>query len=123
MENGTDGAAEQEKEVAGVIPLYAVVYKSEKSKKQANEKHPEFACVHKSKIKEKQEAPTIPNYATVDESQKFQEVPPDYAEKDKFITTKKRIDKNIYAETFDEPKKVCILVFLLYYTTIYHLQV
>ena len=48
--------------------------------------------MHKSKIKEKQEAPTIPNYATVDESQKFQEVPPDYAEKDKFITTKKRIE-------------------------------
>ena len=118
MENGTDGAAEQEKEVAGVIPFYAVVCKSKKSKKQAHEKHLEFACVNKSKIKEKQEAPTIPTYATVDEYQKFHEVPPDYAEKDKFITKKKKIDKNIYAETLDEPKKVCILAFLLYYTTI-----
>ena len=114
LENGTDGAAEQEKEVAGVIPFYAVVYKSKKSKKQADEKHPEFACVNKSKINEKQEAPTIPTYATVDESQKFHEVPPDYAEKDKLITKKKKIDKNIYAETLDEPKKVCILAFLLY---------
>ena len=123
VENGTDGASEQEKEVAGVIPFYAVVYKSKRSKKQADEKHPEFACVNKSKIKEKQEAPTIPTYATVDESQKFHEVPPDCAEKDKFITKKKKIDKNIFAETLDEPKKVCILAFLLYYTTIYHLQV
>ena len=123
VENGTDGAAEQEKEVPGVIRVHAVVYKSKKSKKQADEKHPEFACVNKSKIKEKQEAPTIPTYATVDESQKFQEVPPDYAEKDKFITKKKKIGENIYAELLDEPKKVCILVFLLYYSTIYHLQV
>ncbi|XP_015772455.1 PREDICTED: uncharacterized protein LOC107350732 isoform X2 [Acropora digitifera] len=92
LENGTDGAAEQEKEVAGVIPFYAVVYKSKKSKKQADEKHPE--------------APTIPTYATVDESQKFHEVPPDNAEKDKLITKKKKIDKNIYAETLDEPKKI-----------------
>ena len=102
--NETDGAAEQEKEVVGVIPTYAVVDKSKKSKKQTDEKPPE--------------APTIPTYATVDESQKFHKVPPDYAEKDKFITKKKKIDKNIYAETLDEPKKVCILAFLLYYTTI-----
>ena len=121
--NGTVGAAEQETEVTGVIPTYAVVDKSKKSKKQADEKPPEYAVVDKSKIKEKQEASTIPTYATTDESEKFQEVPPGYAEKDKFIKKKKKIDdKNLY-ETLDEPKKVCILVFLIYYTAIYHLQI
>ena len=39
VENGSDGAAEQQKEVAGDIPFYAVVYKSKNSKKQAHEKH------------------------------------------------------------------------------------
>ena len=123
VENGTDGAAEQEKEVAGVIPTYAAVYKSKKSKKQADEKPPEFAVVDKSKMKEKQEAPTIATYATVDKSEQFQEAPPGYAEKDKFITKKEKIDKSSSLETLDEPKKVCVLVFLLYYTAIYHLQI
>ena len=83
---------------------YAVVYKSKKSKKQAEEKPPEFAVVNISKIKEKQEARTIPTYATIDESEKFQKVPPGH-------------------ETLDEPKKVCILIFLLHYTAIYRLEI
>ena len=115
--NETDGAAEQEKEVVGVIPTYAVVDKSKKSKKRTDKKPPEFAIVNKSKIKEKQEAPTIPTSATTDESENFQEVPPSYAEEDRLMTKKKRDDKN-NEETLDGPEKVCTLVFLLYYTTI-----
>lgn len=101
--NETDGAAEQEKEVVGVIPTYAVVDKSKKSKKQTDEKPPE--------------APTIPTYATTDESENFQEVPPSCAEKDRLMTKKKRDDRN-NKETLDGPEKVCTFVFLLYYTTI-----
>ena len=107
--NGTDGAAEQETEVAG--------------KKQADIKPTEYSVVDKSKIKEKQETPTILTYATVDESEKFQEVPPSYAEKDKLIKRKKKIDdKNPY-DTLAEQKRICILAFLIYNTAIYHLQI
>lgn len=88
--NETDGAAEQEKEVVGVIPTYAVVDKSKKSKKQTDEKPPE--------------APTIPTYATTDESENFQEVPPSCAEKDRLMTKKKRDDRN-NKETLDGPEK------------------
>ncbi|XP_015772432.1 PREDICTED: uncharacterized protein LOC107350706 [Acropora digitifera] len=59
VENGTHGAAEQEKEVAGVIPFYAVLYKSKKSKKQADEKHPEFIT-----------KPPVPLYANAGDFQK-----------------------------------------------------
>ena len=52
-----------------------------------------------------------------------EEVPPVYAEVDKSKKKKKTIDdKNLY-ETLDEPKKVYILVFLIYYTAINHLQI
>ena len=54
---------------------------------------------------------------------KLREVPPVYAEVDKSKKKTKKIDdKNLY-ETLDEPKKVFILVFLLYNIAIYHLQI
>ena len=53
--NETDDAAEQEKEVAGVIPTYAVMDMSKKSKKQADKRPPEYVVMDKSKKKEKQE--------------------------------------------------------------------
>ena len=53
--NGTDGAAEQEKE--GAFPNYDLVDKSKKSKKQADEKPPGFAFVDRSKIKESKKHP------------------------------------------------------------------
>ncbi|XP_015747811.1 PREDICTED: uncharacterized protein LOC107327578 [Acropora digitifera] len=108
--NGPDGAAEQEIEVAGAIPTYAVVNKSKKSKKQADEKPPEYAIVDKSKKKEEQEPAAIPTYAAVDKSKKKkksrEEVPPVYAEVDKSKKKKKKKidDKNLY-ENLDEPKK------------------
>ncbi|XP_067052060.1 uncharacterized protein [Acropora muricata] len=116
--NGTDRAAEQEIEVAGAIPAYAVGDKSKRSKKQADEKPPEYAVVDKSKKKEKQEAAAIPTYAAVDKSKKKkksrEEVPPVYAEVDKSKKKKKKIDdKNLY-ETLDEPKKEKKLGELLY---------
>ena len=120
--NGTDGAAEQEIGVAGAIPTYTVVDKSKKSKKQADEKPPEYAVVDKSQKKEKQEVAAVPTYAAVDKSKKKkksrEEVPAVYAEVDKSKKKKKKInDKNLY-ENFDEPKKVCISIFLIYYTAI-----
>ena len=124
--SGSDGAAEQEIEVAGVIPTYAVVEKSQKSKKQADEKPREYAVVDKSKKNEKQEAATIPSYAAVDKSKKkkvSEEVPSVYTEVDKSMNKKKEIDDKSLYETLDEPKEVCILVFLIYYTAIYHLQI
>ena len=74
-------------------------------------------------------AAAIPTYAVVDKSNKKknkklrEEVPPVYAEVNKSKKKKKKVDdKNLY-ETLDEPKKVCILVFLIYYTAIKnHLQ-
>ncbi|XP_067030249.1 uncharacterized protein [Acropora muricata] len=107
--NGPDGAAEQEIGVAGVIPTYAVVDKSKKSKKLADEKTPEYAVVDKSQKKEKQEVGAVPTYAAVDKSKKKkksrEEVPAVYAEVDKSKKKKKKInDKNLY-ENFDEPKK------------------
>ena len=52
-----------------------------------------------------------------------EEVPPVYAVVDKSKKKKKNIDdKNLY-ETLEEPKKVFILVFLIYYTAIYHFQI
>ena len=127
--NGTDGAAEQKIEVAGAIPTYAIVDKSKKSKKQADERPPEYAVVDKSKKKEKQEEVAIPTYAAVDKSKKkkkkksSEEVPAVYAEVAKSKKKKKKIDdKNLY-ENLDEPKKVCISIFLIYYTAICHLQI
>lgn len=116
--NGTDGSAGQEIEVAAAIPTYAVVDKSKKDKKQADEKPPEYAVVDKSK-KEKQEAAAIPTYAAVDKSKKkkkksCEEVTAVYAEVDKSKKKKKKTnDKNPY-ENLDEKKKVCISIFLIY---------
>ena len=125
--NGTDGAAGQEIEVAAAaIPTYAVVDKSKKDKKQADEKPPEYAFVDKSK-KEKQEAAAIPTYVAVDKSKKkkksCEEVPAVYAEVDKSKKKKKRTnDKNPY-ENFDETKKVCLSIFLIYDKAICRLQI
>ena len=71
-------------------------------------------------------AAAIPTYAVVDKSKKKkklrEEMPAVYAEVDKSKKKKRKVDdKNLY-ETLDEPKKVCILVFLIYYTAINHLQ-
>ena len=72
-------------------------------------------------------ARAIPTYAVVDKSKKkkkklLEEVPPVYAEVDKSKKKKKKVDdKNLY-ETLDGPKKVCILVFLIYCSAIKHLQ-
>lgn len=127
--NGLDGAAEQEIEVAGAIPTYAVVDKSKKSKKQADERPPEYAVVDKPKKKEEQGAAPIPTYAAVDKSKKKkkksrEEVPAVYAEVDKSKKKKKKKidDKNLY-ENLDEPKKVCISIFLIYYIAICQLQI
>ena len=126
--NGPDGAAEQEIEVAGAIPSYAVVDKSKKSKKQADERPPEYAVVDKSQKKEKQEEAAIPTYAAVDKSKKKkkspEEVPPVYAAVDKSKKKKKKKidDKNLY-ENLDEAKKVCISIFFIYYTAICQLQI
>ena len=115
--NGTDRAAEQQIEAEAAIPAYAVVDKSKKGKKQADERPPEYAVVDKSKM-EKQEAAAIPTYAAVDKSKKkkksHEEVPAVYAEVDKSKKKKKKKidDKNLY-ETLDEPKKVCISIFLI----------
>ena len=101
--------------------------KSKKSKKQADEKPPEYAVVDKSQKKEKQEVAAVPTYAAVDKSKKKkksrQEVPAVYAEVDKSKKKKKKIDdKNLY-ENLDEPKKVCISIFLIYFTAICQLQI
>ena len=64
-------------------------------------------------------AAAIPTYAVVDKSRKKkkklrEEMPAVYAEVDKSKKKKRKVDdKNLY-ETLDEPKKVCILVFLIY---------
>ena len=52
-----------------------------------------------------------------------EEVPPVYAEVDKSKKEKKRIDNKNHYETLGGPKKVFILVFLIYYTAIYRLQI
>ena len=69
----------------------------------------------------------IPTYAVVDKSKKKkksrEEVPPVYAEVDKSKKKKKKTDNNNDYETLDGPKKVFILVFLIYYTAIYRLQI
>ena len=117
--NGTDSAAEQQIEAA--IPTYAAVDKSKKSRKQADERPPEYAVVDKSQKKKKQEEAAIPTYAAVDKSKKKkksrEEVPAVYAEVDKSKKKKKKKidDKNLY-DNLDEPKKVCISIFLIYYT-------
>ena len=70
----------------------------------------------------------IPTYAVVEKSKKKkkklrEEVPPVYAEVDKSKKKKKKVDdKNLY-ETLDEPKKVCILLFLAYYTAFIHIYI
>ena len=51
--NGTDGAADQEIEVAGAILTYAVVDESRKKKKLREEVPPVYAVVDKSKKKKK----------------------------------------------------------------------
>ena len=106
--NGTDSAAEQEVEAEAAIPSYAVVDKSKK--------------------KEKQEVAAIPAYTAVDKSKKKkkksrEEVLPVYAEVDKSKKKKTKVDdKNLY-EAVDEPKEVCISIFLIYYTAICHVQI
>ena len=102
--------------------------KSKKGKKQADERPPEYAVVDKSQKKEKQEAAAIPTYAAVDKSKKKkkksrEDVPAVYAEVDKSKKKEKKIDnKNLY-QNLDEPKKVCISIFLIYYTAICQLQI
>ena len=119
--NGTDSAAEQQIEAEAAIPTYAAVDKSKKSRKQADERPPEYAVVDKSQKKKKQEEAAIPTYAAVDKSKKKkksrEEVPAVYAEVDKSKKKKKKKidDKNLY-DNLDEPKKVCISIFLIYYT-------
>ena len=125
---GTDSAAEQQIETEAAIPTYTVVDKSKKGKKQADERPPEYAVVDKSQKKEKQEAAAIPTYAAVDKSKKKkkksrEDVPAVYAEVDKSKKKEKKIDnKNLY-QNLDEPKKVCISIFLIYYTAICQLQI
>ena len=97
--------------------------KSKKSKKQVDERPPEYAVVDKSKKKEKQEAAAIPTYAAVDKAKKKkkkprEEVPSVYAEVEKSKKKKKKIDDNNLYENLDEPKKVCISIFIIYYTAI-----
>ena len=83
----------------------------------------------KSQKKEKQETAAIPTYAAVDKSKKKkkkksrEDVPAVYAEVDKSKKKEKKIDnKNLYLN-LDEPKKVCISIFLIYYTAICQLQI
>ena len=68
--NGTDGAADQEIEVAAAIPTYAVVDKSKKKKKKFREQVPPvYAEVDKSK-KKKKKVDDKNLYETLDEPKK-----------------------------------------------------
>ena len=126
--NGTDSPAEQQIEAEAAIPTYAAVDKSKKSKKQGNERPPEYAVVDNSQKKENQEEAAIPTYAAVDKSKEKkksrEEVPAVYAEvvKSKKKKKEKIDDKNPY-KNLDESKKVCISIFLIYYTAICQLQI
>ena len=125
--NRTDNAPEQQIEAEATIHTYATVNKSKKTENQANERRAEYAVEDKCKNKEKQEVAAIPTYAAVDKSNKKkksrEEVPAVYTEVDQSKKKKMKIDDKKLYGTLDEPKKVCVSIFLIYYTPICHLQI